>query len=212
MQEDDLDQDLEIQKVRCLGKNKPKIEAIYTSLVNKQDKNLFHFYQMVLDEVIILPRTNNLSDYWGFLDFLDPSAPQKLEIASYIGQSYRSNRHRFALGKPLPEVLSKEEFDRRVQEEFNKWVKDQELDKTIKQNKSLKAKVKKQAKEIEALLEENERLRASNFDRDNLAVAKVINQLVIHAPHLVEKFPQLKEFSGLFGLEIPEKTEGSPPP
>lgn len=184
-----------------------KLESIYRSLENRNEKGNFCFSQVVVDGLTVTPRTDNLEYFWEFMDYLNPDS-QNVEILCFMGQSYRNTRHHIPLDSPKPEMLSQEEIDRRVQEEVQKWIKDKEFEKTVKERDKLKAKVKRLEKENKQLKKEVRELRNTNFDRDNLAVAQVLKQLIIAYPKIVKQFPALKEFNGLFGLEVPE-TAGS---
>ena len=190
-----------------LARQQRKLESIFRSLENRKAKGNHSYYQVVVDGLTVTPRTDNLEYFWEFKDYLNPDS-ENLEILCFMGQSYRNTRHHVPLGGPPPqEKLDQEEIDRIVEERVQQWIKEKEFEKTVKERDKLKAKVKKLEKENKELKDEVWELRNTNFDRDNLAVAQVLKQLILVYPQLLEKFPKLKEFHGLFGLEIPEKEE-----
>ena len=191
-----------------LSTKQNKVESILKSLENRREKGLECFFQVVVDSVTVTPRTDNLDYFWEFLEYLNPES-ETLEILCYKGLSYRNTRHHIPLDQPIEDKMSREEFDRKVEEKVKKWKKEQKFEMTLKENTKLKAKNKRLKKENQELRGAVEYLRNNNFDRDNLAVAQLLKELIVIYPKLLKKFPQLKAFNGLFGLEIPEISEKS---
>lgn len=206
--------DIEVPpQVNVLGKNQGGVEAVFKSLLSKRDKGRHCFFQILVDSLVVVPRTDNLEEFWELLEYMD-SRVEKVEILVFMGQSYRNSRHTFEYPKPkeAPLVdprLSEEEIEKRVREEADRWKSALQIESLEAENKRLTAKVKDQSRKIKELKAELKDMSSKTFDRDNVAIAAVLNHLIVRYPAIQEQFPILKQVKGLLGLQ-PDPPEQEP--
>jgi hypothetical protein len=202
-------------EANVLGKQLKPVAAIFRTLAAKEDKGQNCFYQVMVDSLTVVHRTDDLGEFWELLNYFD-SGVQKLEILCYMGRSYRNTRHTIEFPKvkpiqPVVESVDEEAIDKRVQDEVERWKTELQLESLQLENDRLRGKVKDQAKLIKALKAELKEVRSKAFDRDNVAVAAIFNHLITKYPAIQEQFPILKQVKGMIGIPPDEPTESESP-
>ena len=81
------------------------------------------------------------------------------------------------------------------------------------ENKHLRVQVQDQARQIKELEAALKEMSGKHFDRDNVAVAAVINYLIEQYPSFREKLPIFDQLKGMMGLkpDAPETTSQADP-
>jgi hypothetical protein len=198
-------------EAKVLGNQLNSVAAIFRTLIAKDSKGQHCFFQVLVDSLSVVHRTDNLNEFWEFLGYFD-SGVHQLEILCYMGRSYRNTRHTIEFAKakpiqPLNEPVDEEAIDKRVQDEVERWKTEIQLESMQLENDRLRAKTSDQAKQIKALKAELKEVRSKTFDRDNVAIAAVFNLLITRYPEIEKQFPILKQVKGMIGIQPEEPAE-----
>lgn len=187
-----------------LARHQARIEAIYTTLQAKQTQGKHCYFQVEIDDLAVITRTNKLDSFWDFLPFLDEFT-QRLDILCFMGKSYRNTRHTFELAAPPAEKISQAQMDKFVRQRVEKWKQEQEHEHLMTENERLSKRVEALEAHNQELTDLVAELQQNRFNKDNLQVSQIMAFFLHNFPALAEQYPTLKQFGNILGLEAAPK-------
>lgn len=172
-------------------------------------------YEIKVDELKAVPRTNDPAQFDNYEDFFSPDT-RTIIITLFEGHGRSSDKHIFSMGgeqvkqaEPSPE-LSGTDIDKKVDEKVEVLKKQMEYDKVVEENKELKEQVKDAEDFIEKLekaleLEKQGRLKIKGIHLGEIA-SVAAESLIRRNARLIARIPGAEGLAG-FIEEDTEKKE-----
>jgi len=184
-----------------------KIDNLKQYLESNKEQGEAEDYEIFVDSLRVVKRTNDLSRFDNYTDYLVPQT-ESISILIYDGTSPRNNRHKFLLKdtEKKTEALSGLEIDSRIEESIktakDRW--DNELLK--KEHDELIEELEEAQDTIEELQEKLEVCRMQKGDTKLGEVASVVLEgFVRRNPRMLSKIPGGEALAGAFIEDNEEK-------
>lgn len=176
--------------------NELKIERIYQILQNQERLGNASNYQIFVDTFKVVPRTNDLSLFETYANFVDANT-QSITILIFDGNSNRNDKHIFRLQSEAPSTLNgveniEEKIHKKLEEERQKW-KQNQLERKHKKLKKAYSDLEKEKEQLERELAE---AKSNKHKIGNLNMVEFGSEIL---GSLVKKNPQI--LNGLLGGE-----------
>ncbi len=190
-----------------------KVNRIYQILQNAQQQGQMQDYEIQVDGLKVVQRTDDLEMFFSHEDFIDADT-KSLSIAIYSGASNRNDRHILWLKEEPKEALNGLEdidtrVEKRIQEAEDKW-KYQQLNKEHEQLKTDYAELEKFAEQIEKDLAES---KTAKFKFGNMNIGELgsvmLEGIVRRNPQILTKLPMGDSLAGVFEEDAKAQTEPS---
>jgi septum formation inhibitor MinC len=171
-------------------------------------------YEIKVDELKAVPRTNDPAQFDSYEDFFSPDT-RTIIITLFEGQGKSSDKHIFTMGseqlkqaEPAPS-LSGLDIDKKVDEKVETLKKQMEYDKVVEENKELKEQVKDAEEFIEKLekaleLEKQGRLKIKGVHVGEIA-SIAAESLIRRNPHWIAKVPGMEGLAGFIEEDTQKK-------
>lgn len=170
-------------------------------------------YEIKVDELKAVPRTNDPAQFDSYEDFFSPET-RTIIITLFEGQGKSSDKHIFSINgqqaqaEPAP-TLSGIDIDKKVDEKVGAVKKQMEYEKVVEENKELKEQVADAEEFIEKLekaleLEKQGRLKIKGIHVGEIA-SVAAESLIRRNPHWVAKVPGMEGLAGFIEEDTQKK-------
>lgn len=178
-----------------------KVELIKRHLQSQLDRGFPRYFEVCVDQLKVVPRTNRVEDFDQYLDYITEST-KKLRILLYStsATSPRNEQHVFLMGKQKEEGLSGIDIEKRIEEKVRQERERWDCEQTKKELETAKVKLGEAEDYIDQL---QERLLELKEKKSELApyITAVVSGLSKH-PALGNLLPK----EGLGEVDEQEET------
>ena len=195
-----------------------KVERLKHLLLSLQEKGKAKFYEIFVDKLKVVEKTDDATEFDNYLDFLDDDT-QEIKIVIYnTGNSPRNDQYTFELKakeskQPFKEAsgLSGVELvnrvDEKLQAERRKW----DMEVLQKENAELKTKIHDAEEYIEKLEqayeeEKQKKQKLGGIDVGDLA-SVALEGLIRRNTHMISKIPGGEALAGIIEQDNAEKSK-----
>jgi hypothetical protein len=171
-------------------------------------------YEIKVDELKAVPRTNDPAQFDSYEDFFSPDT-KTIIITLFEGQGKSSDKHIFIMGseelkqaEPAPS-LSGLDIDKKVDEKVEAVKKQMEYEKVIEENKELKEQVKDADEYVDKLekaleLEKQGRLKIKGIHVGEIA-SIAAESIIRRNPHWLSRVPGMEGLAGFIEEDTQKK-------
>lgn len=189
-----------------------KVDQIGNLLTRQQEKGNPRDYEIFVDTLKVVDRTDEAEEFDSFSDFVTGDT-KSITIVMYHGQSNRNDKYIFRL-KESEASLNGPTLDTRIDDklagERQKW----EFELLQDEKRKLQRELKEAQEYIEELENGVDQLKSRKFHLGNINLGELgsvmLESFIRRNPHVLNNLPGGSELAGVLDSPAPEATEEHP--
>ena len=186
--------------------NEAKVRALYDKLVVKRNKGQHHSFEIDVDGLKVVRRTEDLDRFSTYMEAIDGSTQEVIIILHKGPNSKDYDKYIFSFKKqktPSAQPLNGLDFNSAVDKRVKDIMRENDYDKLKEEFAALTVDHQKKIEELSTLKEAHKELRQKKIDLTNLAAGEVAASAFSHLaknPQLLGNIPGAQHVLGLLNL------------
>jgi len=192
-----------------------KIERIRQVLVSHTEAGNPKDYEIFVDGLKIVDRTDDVEQFDLYADFIDGDT-ESIAISIYNGASPRNDKHIFYLKEKTAEQgLNGVNVDQRIEEKITAEKRNWEFERLEEKNSGLEKTIEEKDEYIGELETAIDDLQTKKFHLGNLNLGElssvVLEGFIRRNPQMLAKLPGGEALAGIIEADNEEQANGQPP-